>query len=114
MAQKNNRRKSKIVPEAMFEHAMSFHTAFKHLYQTWMPRHPAGRNAVVTPAAVLNAFASELLLKMLVLIETGSVPKTHHLLTLFKSLAPKTRNLIEERWDKYAIDHAHRWAEFDQ
>src|SRR4051794_25675035 len=108
------RRTQKILPEDIFEHAMSFRIAFKHLHYGWKPPHPAAKNAVVTPSAVLSAFTSELLLKTLVLIETSRVPKTHELFTLFNSLSPKTRNRIEALWNSYAKEHEHRWVEFTE
>jgi HEPN domain-containing protein len=49
---------------------------------------------------VLSAFASELLLKCLLIIETGEAPDNiHELHTLFGKLKHKTKRRIEEIWD---------------
>jgi hypothetical protein len=112
---RQDRRKGKIEPEAIFEHAMAFQTACQHLRYTWRPRHPAGNSAVVMPFSVLSAFSCELLFKTLLVIETGRLPShTHELLALFNRLSPKTQARIEEKWNKYATDHAHRWIEIDE
>jgi hypothetical protein len=49
---------------------------------------------------VLSAFASELLLKCPLIIETGEAPDNiHELHTLFGKLKHKTKRRIEEIWD---------------
>jgi hypothetical protein len=107
-----NRDAKKIEPEAIFLQASQFHLAFRALWD-WKPNHPSGAKAMHTPAAVLSAFTSELMLKTLVCIETGRVPKGHHLLNLFNDLSANTRERITELWDSYATMHADRWVEID-
>jgi hypothetical protein len=112
---RRNRRKEKIEPEEIFEHAMAFMTASQHLRYTWKPRDARGQAGVAIPFSVLSAFSSELLFKTLLVIETGRIPPdTHHLLVLFNRLSPKTQALIEAKWNNYATAHAHRWIEFDE
>jgi hypothetical protein len=65
------------------------------------------------PGAVINVFSSELFLKALICIETGHIPRGHHLLRLFNALSAKTRKRITEMWDAYAIRHADRWPEIE-
>jgi hypothetical protein len=48
---------------------------------------------------VLSAFASELYLKCLLCLETGKIPQTHNLKTLFDALSPETRQRLQELWD---------------
>jgi hypothetical protein len=101
-----------IKPEAIFVHAVSFHTALQTLRAHKLPG--LGHQRLLdVPAAVIGAFCIELLLKVLICIETGRNPKGHHLLHLFNSLSVKTRNRITKMWDGYATMHAHRWIEFD-
>jgi HEPN domain-containing protein len=107
----------KVDPEAIFLQAIEFHIAFRAL-QEWKPGHPkpghpSREGAMDKPAAVINAFSSELLLKTLICIETGHIPRGHHMLSLFNTLSPKTRKRITERWDAYAIEYADRWPEIE-
>jgi len=111
---KRDRRKQEVEPEEIFLHAVSFHIAFRFLHYDWKPSHTAGKYAVNTPAAVLSAFTCELFLKTLVLIETGRIPKNHHLLILFNSLKPATQKRIEELWDEYAVRYAYKWIEIER
>jgi hypothetical protein len=106
------RKEKKIEPEAIFLQAVNFHIACRAL-QEWKPSHPSGARAMDRPAAVINAFSSELLLKTLICIETGHIPRGHHLLSLFNALSPKTRKRITEMWDAYAIRYANRWPEIE-
>jgi hypothetical protein len=48
---------------------------------------------------VLSVFATELYFKCLLCLETGGVPQTHNLKTLFDALLPKTRKRLQELWD---------------
>lgn len=50
---------------------------------------------------VLSAFASELHLKCLRIIETGSAPHGHNLKNLYKDLSKQTRAKISQEWDLY-------------
>jgi hypothetical protein len=49
---------------------------------------------------MLSVFASELYMKCLLCIETGRVPTTHNLKTLFRMLKPVTRKRLEDLWDQ--------------
>jgi HEPN domain-containing protein len=106
------RKEKKIEPDAIFLEAVKFHTASRTL-QEWKPWHPSGVRAMDMPFAILNAFSSELFLKALICIETGHIPRGHHLLSLFNALSAKTRKRITEMWDAYAITHADRWPEIE-
>jgi hypothetical protein len=48
---------------------------------------------------VLSVFATELYLKCLLYLETGKVPQTHNLKTLFDGLGLETRQRLQELWD---------------
>jgi hypothetical protein len=109
MAQRSQ--KKKIEPEAIFLLGLHFHIAscvLADVVAEWKPS-----RAMHMPASVINAFSSELLLKTLVCIETGRIPKGHNLLGLFNALNAKTRKQITEMWDDYAITHAGRWPEIE-
>jgi hypothetical protein len=56
---------------------------------------------LASPAMMLSAFASELYLKCLLLVETPSslVDHSHDLETLFRKLSTPTRKAIERDWD---------------
>ena len=54
---------------------------------------------IALPANVLSVFASELYLKCILCIETGSVPDGHNLKNLFKRLEPATRRALEDLWN---------------
>ena len=48
---------------------------------------------------VLSAFAAELFLKCLLVLETGEAPPTHRLDLLFKRLGHKRQRRIQELWE---------------
>jgi len=54
--------------------------------------------AVANPALVLSAFASELYLKSILVIEKGKAPGWHHLKNLFDLVSPVIRKKIERHW----------------
>ena len=54
---------------------------------------------ITQPAMVLSAFSSELYLKCLLCLESGSVPPTHNLKVLFRQLHTATRERLRELWD---------------
>jgi hypothetical protein len=72
------------------------------------------KDFTVYGAAVMSALASELFLKCLGVIESGPVSRTHNLNTLFKNLSPKTRTLIERRWDEILAGKKHLIDELEQ
>jgi hypothetical protein len=51
------------------------------------------------PGTVMCAFASELFLKCLILLEGGTLSKKHNLLTLYNQLSAKSQALVERHWD---------------
>ena len=55
---------------------------------------------VVPPTMVLSAFAAELYLKCILIIETNEAPANIHLLhVLYRRLGHKSKRRIEELWD---------------
>ena len=86
-------------PHQVFNHGLRFLTtdqAVRRIFggdPNWSP-------VIAPPTMVLSAFASELLLKCLLIIETGEAPDNiHELHTLFGKLKHKTKRHIEEIWD---------------
>src|SRR2546430_1479658 len=59
---------------------------------------PTHMNIIAMPSMVISAFASELYLKCLLLIERGSAPQVHFLDSLFSNLKPKTQARVRELW----------------
>ena len=83
----------------IFEHASHFHESDHRLTNSVPHNRPDQVALVAHPAMVLSVFASELYFKSLLCLETGKVPQTHNLRTLFDSLLPTTRTRLEELWD---------------
>ncbi len=54
--------------------------------------------AVASPALVLSAFASELYMKCILVIEKGKAPGWHHLKNLFDLISPAIQRKIERKW----------------
>src|SRR5271154_6582595 len=55
---------------------------------------------IAPPTMVLSAFAAELYLKCILIIETGEAPANIHLLhVLYRRLGHKSKRRIEELWD---------------
>jgi len=54
---------------------------------------------VARPSIVLSAFASELFLKCLLLIEGKGTHNCHDLHVLYKKLSPQAQTLIASKWD---------------
>ena len=71
------------------------------------------KDFTVYGAVVMSALAAELFLKCLGALETGQVSRTHNLKTLFKNLSPKTRKLIERRWDEITAGKKHLYDELE-
>ena len=85
--------------QTIFQHASNFHESDHRLRNTVPRDKPEQLPLIAHPAMVLSAFASELYLKCLLCIETGTVPPTHNLKNLFKRLQPNTQRRLEELWD---------------
>jgi hypothetical protein len=88
-------------PLKIFEHATRFHESDHRLRNTVPRDRPKDFSLVGHPAMVLSVFASELYLKCLLCVETGTVPDTHNLKALFKRLQPTTRRALEDLWDAH-------------
>jgi hypothetical protein len=91
--------KRRLDPLSIFQHASRFHASEYRLRSTLdvSKAHEIGMLAI--PANVLSVFASELYLKCLLCVETGSVPDIHNLKALFKRLQPGTRRELVGLWD---------------
>jgi hypothetical protein len=66
------------------------------------------------PAAVLSAFASELLLKCIICIEKGKAPYGHPLKTLFDKLSPASQTELQRLWDEYTQRRAEEWDHLEK
>jgi hypothetical protein len=88
---------SKLDPLQIFRQGHAFCEAFKRLSKA------ADTDAhiipVSTPAMVMSAFASELLLKCLICLDTGNVPPRHELRKLFDRLPKVNQDRIEQLWN---------------
>ncbi len=61
------------------------------------------------PAAMLSAFASELILKCIICIETGKIPHGHALKALFDQLSSDSQVELQRLWGDYAQQRAEEW-----
>ena len=66
------------------------------------PRSMKPAKEIASPSMVLSAFAIELLLKCILVIENGDAPETHRLNVLFRRVSHKTKRRIEALWDEKA------------
>lgn len=90
-----------IDPEAIFRHAMMFF-ATDYFLRNKVRNGPNAMDVAV-PTMVLSAFAAELMLKALLLLETGKkAPTTHRLDKLYRQLGHKTKRRIEALWEERA------------
>ena len=86
-------------PHHIYIHAVRFLFADNHIRQTSV----GNKNVTdwnMLPAIVLSAFAAELFLKCLLILDGQTPPDAHHLKTLFKRLHNKKKARIEELWNK--------------
>jgi hypothetical protein len=100
-----------VDPLLIFKQANCFYQALTILCNV----EPENVQLAVTigdPVMVTGALTIELFLKCLVCIETGEVPKSHHLRELFDKLNDTTRTRIQRTWDNDIL--MHRRAEWDQ
>ena len=99
-------------PKAYFIHAQRFYACELAIMNEGWDQEV--RDFTAPGAVVLSAFAAELFLKCLGVLETGRVNRTHNLKTLFKNLSRRTRKLVEREWDqilagkKHLLDDAER------
>jgi HEPN domain-containing protein len=66
---------------------------------------------IMMPAVVLSAFADELFLKCLLLLEGKTPPDIHHLAELFNKLEQTTKDMIEAGWNAAVQANEHEFAE---
>jgi|SRR6516162_1220074 len=87
-----------IDPKSVFDLACKFAAAEQHL------RHKSNPNAgyMASPSMVMSAFAIELFLKCLLLLEGKEIDRTHLLNVLYQKLSRSQRRRIEKSWDKEA------------
>ncbi len=103
--------KRKIDPFDIFVQGHRFFHANELIYRHF-PREEVLDAAA--PCAVLSAFSIELLLKCIVCIETGGIPRGHHLGSLYAKISADSRQRIEQLWDEYAKDRAAVWNNMEK
>jgi HEPN domain-containing protein len=105
-------KKPKPVPDAkkVYEHALRF-LATDGFLRTEAAKDPAHGYWFQHPGMVISTFASELLLKCLLILEGKAPPDKHNLKTLFDLLDPAHKAQIETMWD---ADQAKRKAHLDE
>lgn len=86
-------------PRKVYHHGIRFLVADHEIRRTSVGNKTL-TEWVMLPAIVLSAFASELFLKSLIIIEGKHPPDSHNLHTLFKRLHNKNKDGIVARWDK--------------
>jgi hypothetical protein len=91
-----------IDPFAVFKQALDFMLCDETLRRTDNPHQMA---VIVRPSIVLSAFASELFLKCLLLIEGRGTSNSHDLHALYRKLSQKAQALIASKWD-FPAKHA--------
>jgi hypothetical protein len=114
--------KQPIAAEKLFEHAECFYQAStalrSHLPVRLRPDHFENIHAAMTlnePLIVLDALTSELFLKCLICIETGSTPRGHDLKKLFDQLSEATRTRIQSYWEsEVATRRREEWDKFER
>jgi hypothetical protein len=87
-----------IDPRDVFELAYRFCLADEHIRDKNNTRAPI----MAAPAMVISAFACELLLKCLLLIENGEIVQTHRLDKLFQQLSHPQKRRIDAMWETKA------------
>lgn len=66
-----------------------------------LERQGAGRSVAGFALVVNSAFASEVYLKVLTIVERNLRPlKTHNLENLFRDISPETQSAIRKKWEK--------------
>jgi hypothetical protein len=92
--------KPPIAASKIFEHAECFYRASAALHGHYpLGLHVHAALTLIEPLIVLSAFTTELFLKCLICIETGSAPREHDLKELFELLSEATRARIQSCWD---------------
>ena len=105
--------KPSIAAEQIFQHAEGFYQTSLALRRHFLPMNlPAddhqfirARGTLDEPLIVIDALTSELFLKCLICIETGSTPHGHNLRSLFDQLSDETRTRLQSWWDSEIATH---------
>jgi hypothetical protein len=87
-----------IDPKSVFQLACKFAATEQHVRSTNNPK----ARFMASPSMVLSAFAIELFLKCLLLLEGKEIDKTHTLNVLFRRLNHNHKRRIEEVWEREA------------
>jgi hypothetical protein len=104
----------KIDPSRIFLQADGFYQALAILCNV-EPDNTQLAVILNEPMMVIGALTIELFLKCLSCIETGQVPRTHHLRELYDGLSPAIRARIEHTWDNEIVVHrATEWDHFEK
>jgi hypothetical protein len=90
--------KKTVDPRQIFEHASRFLGTDQFLRRAGQPG-SGWELTIAAPTMVLSAFAAELYLKCLLVMQSGSAPPIHQLDKLFKQLNHKTQRRIQELWE---------------
>jgi hypothetical protein len=87
-----------IDPKSVFQLACKFASTEMHV------RHRSNPNAafMASPSMVLSAFAIELFLKCMLLLEGKEIDRIHALNVLFRRLSHNQKRRIEEVWEREA------------
>jgi hypothetical protein len=101
MAKPLNLPATPIDPQQVFAHATHFVAAGEYLKTT---PDLIQLRAFNSPGIVMSAFASELLLKCLLLIEEQPAQNGHNLYVLFRRLSNPRKTRIEQIWNSGALD----------
>lgn len=100
----------KIDPALIFEQADCFYQTLAVLCNVRPDDEQLGV-ILGEPAMVIGALTIELFFKCMACIETGQVPRGHHLRELYDALSDQTRARIQRTWDNDIC--VYRKAEWD-
>jgi hypothetical protein len=86
-------------PQRLLNNALAFYEAGRRCATLSKTSFPPNKEATLdAPAVACQAFAIELFLKLLLLLETGEYPDREHLLdTLFDGLPPRVQEQIDAK-----------------
>jgi hypothetical protein len=100
-------------PEEIFRHGVRFLYA-EDLLRKEAVNNPRTSQLGMMPVMVLSAFAAELFLKCLLILEGQTPPDSHNLNMLFKRLPHKRKARIEQLWDKFVSDASANFEESER
>src|SRR5215469_14812861 len=98
MQQSTQATKPPLDARAIFSHACRFLATDQLVRNVGKPG-SGWELTIATPTMVLSAFAAELFLKCLLVLETDEAPATHRLDTLFKRLSHRRQRRIQQLWE---------------